>query len=82
MFIRNGPGLSLVAYHEYTPEDNEAGDGDGGRWRGKSLSQGCKDDDDQFQSVHLLTTNDICEITEAKLTQDGASRGSHFDSGI
>jgi hypothetical protein len=46
------------------------------------LRQGCKDDDNKFQSIHALSSNNISKGTKSKLTDDGSTTGSNLDGGI
>ena len=68
--------------HENTPEDDDTDDVDSWRVCGESLGESCEDDDDQFETVHLLTSDNIGEETKTKLTNDGTSRSGDLDSGI
>lgn len=68
--------------HENTPEDDGSSNGHGRRAGCEGLSDGSEDDDDQFKTVHLLTTDDISEETETKLTDDSSSRGSDLDGSV
>lgn len=68
--------------HNDTPEDDKTDDGDSGRVRRKSLGDGCEDDDHEFETVHLLTTDNIGEVTETNLTNDGTTRGSNLDGSV
>jgi hypothetical protein len=70
------------AYHQYTPEDDKANDRHSGRWRGKRLSESSEDNDHQLKTVHLLTTNNICEVSETELTKNRTTGGSDFDGGV
>jgi hypothetical protein len=45
--------------HDYTPENDDSNNRDGTRIGGKSLSEGCEDDDHELKAIHLLTANDI-----------------------
>lgn len=68
--------------HENTPEDDDADDRDSGRVRGESLSDGCEDDDHEFETVHLLATDNIGEVTETDLTKNGTTGGSNLDGSV
>lgn len=50
--------------------------------RGESLSDGCEDDDHEFETVHLLTTDNIGEVTETNLTKNGTTGGSNLDGSV
>jgi hypothetical protein len=70
------------AYHKHTPEDDETSDGNSAGWGRESLSESSEDDDDQLKTVHLLSSNNIGEITETELTKNSSARGSDLDSSI
>jgi hypothetical protein len=46
------------------------------------LSESSKDDNDEFQSVHALSSNDISKSTKAKLSDDCSTRCCDLDGGI
>jgi hypothetical protein len=46
------------------------------------LSEGGKDDNDEFQSVHALPSNDIGKSTKSELTNNGSATGGNLDGGI
>ena len=46
------------------------------------MSESCEDDENQLKSVHALTTNDISEVTETKLTDDSSPGCGNLDSSI
>lgn len=69
-------------HHENTPEDDQTDNGDGWRWRRESLSESCKDDEDQLETIHLLTSNDIGEVSKTQLPENGSTRCSDLDGGI
>ena len=46
------------------------------------MGQGGKDDDDQLESVHALSTNDIGKSTEANLPEDSPSRSCNLDGRV
>ena len=46
------------------------------------MGEGGEDDDDQFESVHLLASDDIGEISEAKLADDSSGRSSDLDGSV
>ena len=68
--------------HENTPEDDDTDDGNGRRVRRESLGESCEDDDHEFETVHLLTTDNIGEVTETDLSNDGTTGGSDLDGGV
>ena len=74
--------IRIIAYHENTPEDDDADDVDTRRSRGQSLSESGEDDEEQFQSVHVLATEDISSGTEADLTDNCAGRCCELDGGV
>lgn len=57
--------------HKYTPEDDSADERKARTSSSQGLGHGSEDDEDEFESIHLFTTNDISENTEADLTNDG-----------
>jgi len=71
-----------MAYHEHTPEDDKTGDGDSAGRGGESLGESSEDDDDQLKTIHLLTSDNISEITESKLTENGSTRCSDLDGSV
>jgi hypothetical protein len=72
----------LSTYHKHTPEDDQSNDGDRAGGRRESLGESGEDNDDQLKTVHLLTTDNICKITETELTKDGSSGRSDLDGSI
>jgi hypothetical protein len=66
-------GMGLLTYHKYTPEDDEADDVHGCRSRSESLGKGGENDDDQLESIHLLSAHDIGHRTEAKLADNSTT---------
>ena len=46
------------------------------------MSKSGKDDDDEFQSVHAFSSNDIGKSTESKLANDGSTTGGNLDGSI
>jgi hypothetical protein len=79
---KNKTVAQYSTYHQYTPEDNKTNDRHSRRWRGKRLSESSEDNDHQLQTVHLLTTNHICEVSESELTKNRTTGGSDFDGGV
>ena len=65
--------------HEYTPEDENTNDADCRRVGSEGLSESGEDDQNKFEAVHLLPSNDIGEETETKLTDNCTGRGGNFD---
>ena len=68
--------------HENTPEDDDTDNGDGWRAGSESLGEGCEDDEDQFKTVHALTTDLVSSPTETELTDDSTTGGSDLDGGV
>ena len=64
--------------HDHTPEDDETDDRY--RWRGgrERLSEGCEDDDNQFEAIHLLSSIVISKPAESDLTQDSPARSGNL----
>jgi hypothetical protein len=60
--------------HQHTPKDDEADNGCAGPRPNERLREGCDDDEDELEAVHLLAADNICERAEAHLANDG-SRG-------
>lgn len=69
----------MIAYHKDTPEDNDTDDVDGRGPGGQGLSESGKDDEQQFQSIHALTTEYISSSAEADLPNDRAGRCRELD---
>lgn len=46
------------------------------------MSESGDDDKDQLETVHLLTTQDICEGSEAELSKNSSRRSGDFDSSV
>lgn len=65
--------------HEYAPEDEDPNDVDGRRLCGECLGESGENDDDQFQSIHLLSSHNICEETKSELTNNSTSRCGDLD---
>ena len=59
--------LTNTNAHKNTPEDDKANEGDRDGGRGQSLSEGCKYNDDQFESIHAFTSDHVCEIPKSEL---------------
>lgn len=57
--------------HKHTPEDDGTDDGETRTSSSQGLGNSGEDDEDKFESIHLLTTNDISENTKSDLTNDG-----------
>ena len=58
--------------HNYPPENNDTSNSDGRRGGRKCLSESSENDDNQFKTVHPLTTDEISEDTETNLTNDSS----------
>ena len=46
------------------------------------MGESSKDDDDQFKSVHALSSDNIGEVSKTKLTENSSAGGSDLDGGI
>lgn len=68
--------------HNHTPENDETNDVTSGRTRGQSLADCGKDNDDKFETIHLLTTDQVGQHTETKLANNSSGRGSQLDGVI
>ena len=68
--------------HEDTPEDQDTGDGESRRGGGKDLGKRGEDDEDELETVHLLTTDNIGKETKTELTNDGTGRGCDLDGSV
>jgi hypothetical protein len=68
--------------HDDTPEDDQTNDVAGGRTSRQRLSQSGKDDNNQLQAVHSLSTNNIGQCTKAKLTNNSTGRSRQLDSAV
>jgi hypothetical protein len=60
----------ILTAHEDTPEDDGSNDRHSRRVGRKRLSNGGEDDQDEFQTVHLLAANHVCKVTETELSND------------
>nr|POE48707.1 hypothetical protein CFP56_38803 [Quercus suber] len=68
--------------HEHTPEDDDTDDGDGGRVGGQRLGEGGEDDEDELETVHALTTDDVGQRAKTDLPQDGSTGRRDLDGGV
>jgi hypothetical protein len=68
--------------HEDTPENDESNDRSSGAGTNKSLSESGDDDEDELQTVHLLSSHDVGQSSKAKLSNDGSRRGRQLDSRV
>lgn len=75
-------GERLTDSHNHTPEDYGSNNVDGWALSEKGLGDGSNDDEDQLDTVHLLSAEDISEGSEAELSNDGSGRGGHLDGGV
>ena len=46
------------------------------------MSESSEDDDDQLKTVHLLSSENICKVTEPQLTDDRSTGCSNLDSSV
>jgi len=68
--------------HEESPDNENTNDVNGRSVTRKGLSEGSNDDDHEFDTVHLLTTDDISQPTKQELTDEGTDGGGDFDAKI
>jgi len=68
--------------HDEPPDDENTDDVNGRSVTRKGLSKGSNDDDHEFDTVHLLTADNISKPTEQKLSDQGANGGGDFDTKI
>lgn len=68
--------------HDDTPEGHETNKAHGDGLRGESLREGGEDDDDKLETVHLFATNDVGEVSESKLSDNGTAGGSNLDGSV
>ena len=73
-----------VAYnaHENTPEDNSTNDGNTRRRSGQGLSKRRENDENKLESIHSLTTDDICKNTETELAKNSSTRSRNLDGSV
>lgn len=76
---RKGVVTTDTNTHQHTPKDEQTDNGHGVRVGRKSLGKSCEDDHDELKTVHLLAADQICENTEANLTDDGAGASRDLD---
>ncbi|KAI6755845.1 hypothetical protein HG531_004951 [Fusarium graminearum] len=65
--------------HDNTPEDDKSNKGGGRRSSSQGLSKRSKDDDDQLQTIHALSTDNIGQHTKAKLSYHRTGRSRQLD---
>jgi hypothetical protein len=53
-----------------TPEDNGSNNGQPRPSSSQGLGNSCEDDENEFESVHAFTTDDISKDTESNLTNN------------
>jgi len=74
--------LNATTHHENTPKYDDTSDGNSSRVGRESLSKSREDNDDQFESIHALSSNDVCEVSESQLAEDSSSGCSDLDGGV
>lgn len=73
---------ALTQTHDEPPHDDHTVNVDSGTSTGNGLSEGTDDDDDQLETVHSLSTDDIGEPTKEKLSAKGTNGVRDLDTEI
>lgn len=68
-----------MTYHEDTPENQEADDGNSRRVGGQGLDQSGYDNDDKLNTIYLLSSDPVCNDSKSDLANNSSARGSDFD---
>jgi hypothetical protein len=74
--------MGQETYHENAPEDDDADDVHGRRGRRQGLGKGGKDNENQFEAVHLLAADDISQGAEAELADNSTGRSGELDGRV
>jgi len=68
--------------HNETPYNEDTDDVNSRGLTRESLAKSGNDDDDELNTIHPLSTDDISQPTEQELTNQSADRGGDFDAKI
>ena len=67
--------------HEDSPENNNTHNRHGGGVGGEGLGQRRKNDDDQLQTIHPFTADDICKSSKNNLADNSSAGCSNLPRG-